>query len=87
MSFSKTAILGWLMTIVGFLGIIGVDFPVDQIETLLSRITDDILELWLLISGPVALWMRKITNSPVAAGILGWLGLKEKKEESNVPKS
>lgn len=75
---SKTAVLGWAMTIVGGLGLLGIDFPVDKIEELLGRITDDTLELYILLSGPIALWLRKVTTSPVAQGIWGWLGKKEK---------
>ncbi len=74
---SRTAVVGWGMTLVGFLGLIGIDLPVDTIEALLTSITEDAMALWLAVSGPVAVWFRTITDSPVAAGLKGWLGLRE----------
>lgn len=73
---SRTAIIAWIMGIVGLLGTLGVDLPADTIETLLNSVSDDALELYMIISGAVMMWLRKITDSPVAKGISGWLGLK-----------
>lgn len=78
--FSRTAIVGWIVTVLGFLGLVGLDLPVDQIERLLNSITEDALELYMLISGPVMLWLRKVTSSPVAKGVKGLLGMKESKK-------
>lgn len=78
---SRTAIVAWIMTLVGLLGLVGIDLPVEQIEELLGRITDDVLELYMLISGPLFLWLRKITSSPLAQGIQGWLGFRETTKE------
>lgn len=75
--FSRTAVVGWIVTVLGLLSVVGLDLPVDKIETLLNSITGDAMELYMLISGPVMLWLRKITKSPVAKGVRGFLGLKE----------
>jgi hypothetical protein len=76
---SRTAIFAWIMTVLGLLGTIGVDLPTDQIQLLLERITDDVIALFMLIVGPITLWLRAITSSPLASGLMGLLG---KKKES-----
>lgn len=65
------------MAVLGLLGTIGVDLPLDAIETLLTTVFDSALEAYSLILGAVVLWLRKITDSPLAKGFKGFLGVKE----------
>jgi len=74
---SKTMIVNYIMMAVGFLAVIGVDLPADQVETLLNSISDDALALFMLVSGALGAWLRKITDSPLADGVKGLLGLKD----------
>ena len=78
MKVSKTASFHWLIMILGVLKVTGVaDLPLDQIEQLLGNISHDSLALWMIVSGPIGLLLRKVTNGPVAKGFMGLLGKKE----------
>ena len=56
---------------------VGVDLPADTVETLLNSISDDSIALFMLVSGAIGAWLRKITDSPLADGVRGWLGMKD----------
>lgn len=71
MQISRTQLIGWIMTVVGLMGTFGIDLPVETIEKLLSSITGDSLELFMVLAGAVTVWLRKITDSPAAKGIKG----------------
>lgn len=74
---SKTVITGWIMAVFGFLGTVGVDLPLDVIETLLNKISGDAMELFTIIAGALMVWLRTVTDSPLAKGLKGWFGAKE----------
>ena len=74
---SKTAIVAFIMIGLGFLSTIGVDLPLETIETLLTSITDNAFEVFSILYGAITLWLRKITDSPLADGVRGWLGFKD----------
>lgn len=74
---SRTMIVSYIMAAVGFLGLIGVDLPADTIETLLNSVTDDALELFMIISAGIMGFLRTITSSPLVKGVGGLLGKKE----------
>ena len=74
---SKTAIVAFIMIGLGFLSTIGVDLPLETIETLLTSITDNAFEVFSILYGAITLWLRKITDSPLADGVRGWFGFKD----------
>jgi hypothetical protein len=73
MQISRTQVVAWIMTVVGLLGLLGIDLPADAIEKLLSSISDDSIELFMVVSGGIMVWFRKITESPAAQGLKGLL--------------
>lgn len=75
--FSKTAIREWVVAALGLLVTLGVDLPVDQIVALFDQIWTDGAGLIAMIWAAVGLWLRKLTSSPVAGGIKGFLGFKK----------
>lgn len=70
---SRTSIIGVIMTLIGFGAIIGIAFDGTAIGETLNALADNLERLWLLISGPIILFMRKITDSPMVDGIRGLL--------------
>ena len=55
----------------------GIPFLGAGIEWFLSIFTEDVYAAILVLSGFVMLIMRKITDSPVAEGFKGFIGVKE----------
>lgn len=82
-NFSRQSLVGWIMSVIGFAGLFGIDLPAEQIESLLTQITDNVFALYMAVVGPTMLWFRKISDSPLASGVMGYFG----KRETPVPKT
>lgn len=70
---SRTSIVGLVVTLLGFGQAFGIGFDVDEAATQVEKIYDGLQQLWLIVSGPVIIWMRVITGSEMVGGLRGLL--------------
>jgi hypothetical protein len=69
---SKTMIVAWITALLGFLGSLGIDIPQTAADNMIGGVDG----LFVVI-GAVMIWLRMITDSPLAKGLRGLFGLKD----------
>lgn len=73
MKLSKTQVLGWVTLLAGLASSIGIDLPVEAIETSVGLIFDNATAGVLAVWGAVMVWLRTLTDSAVYKGLKGLL--------------
>lgn len=76
MNFSKTAIREWVLAALGFAVMVGIDLPVDQLMDMFDTAWTNGEGFVLMLWAALGLWLRKLTDSPMAQGIKGFFGVK-----------
>ena len=75
MKLSRTAIFAWITGVLGLLSTFGVILEPGTVEGLLEGLGLTVDKLIIVYTGVILLF-RKVTDSPVLAGVKGFLGLK-----------
>ena len=74
---SRQMMVSYIMIALGIANQLGFEFPLDAIQALLNSISEDTAGLVAILAGAGGVGLRKITSTPLAQGMNGWLGKKE----------
>jgi hypothetical protein len=75
--FSRQSFIAWIAAAIGLANVIGITIDGESVIAAFETAWDAGAGLYGLIVAPIMLWLRKITDSPVAQGIKGLLGMRD----------
>lgn len=70
---SRTQIVALVSSVVGLLGMVGLDAPAAALQNGLGLLTEDTFSALMVVGGAVMAGLRMITGSKVAPGVKGLL--------------